>query len=96
MKCDNIYLWQKNSLVLPEQNCHLVYKPQHEWQVMHNQFAAENCTWLAAAADGDAQYFDCCSMAVDVVVAAADEIHVGFAAVLHSVTQVGVVRVLGD
>jgi len=63
---------------------------------MHNQFAAENCTWLAAvAADGDAQCFDCCSMAVDVV-AAADERHVDFAAVLHSVTQVGVVRVLGD
>jgi hypothetical protein len=98
MKHENSYFWQKNYLVLPEQNFHLVYKPQHEWQVMHNQFAAENCTQLAAAAaaDGDAQYSDCCSMAVDVVVAAADERRVGFAAVLHSVTQVGVVRALGD
>jgi hypothetical protein len=58
---------------------------------MHNQFVAENCTWFAAAAaDGGAQCFDCCSMVVDAV-AAADERHVDFAAVLHPVTQVGVV-----
>ena len=59
---------------------------------MHNQFVAENCTWLVAV-DGDAQCFDYCSMAVDAV--AADERHLDFAAVLHSVTQVGVERVLG-
>ena len=56
---------------------------------MHNQFVAENCTWFAAA-DGDAQCFDCCSMAVDAV-AAVDERLVDFAAVLHPVTQVGAV-----
>ena len=45
-------------VTLPEKN-HLVYRPQHEWQVMRNWFVAENCIWLAAANEG-AECFDRC------------------------------------
>lgn len=79
---------------IPEQNFHLVCRPQHEWQATHNQFAAENYTWLAAAVDEDAQSFDCCSTVVGAAVVAVER-HVDFAAGLHPATQVVVVRFLG-